>query len=194
MSTAIGMFLDVNIENTNRGFALPGTTGSPGQLARGEQALTTLLPLIRQFGNLPKTLLKMTGQALKREAQRILTDSQEHFVPIDTGQLHDSAKVFPPTYSGKSIEVTFGYDGVANERGSMYTIPVHEIPAPPGASIGGRSASHPRGEWRYLLTPFLNAMDGLVGRVVSDVKGNLEGRADFIGPSEVQGPQAPDPE
>lgn len=169
MSTPVGIFLDVNIENTNRGFMLAGTTGKPSQRASGTQALATLLPMIGAFRGLGKAVLATTADALAREARRILFDSTENYVPIDTGQLHDAAHVMPPVVTGDSVSVTFGYDGVANERGSMYTIPVHEIPAPPGASIGGRSARHPRGEWRYLLTPFLKAMDGMARRIADDV-------------------------
>lgn len=117
--------------------------------------------VLAALGRLPERTLKATGAALYREAEQIMTDSKEHFVPVDLGVLRDSGFVELPNIDGGRVSVTIGYGGAASE----YAAIVHE----------DLSANHPNGgEAKYLERPLLSAAQGLAGRVADEVKAALE--------------------
>jgi hypothetical protein len=76
-------------------------------------------------------------------AERIMTDSKDNYVPVDTGALMRSGTVLEPKMtSAGGVSVTFGY-------GEEYARIVHDRPP----SIG-------QGKVRYLEIPFLAAIPG----------------------------------
>lgn len=93
--------------------------------------------------------------AILRFAEEVIGDSKEHYVPVDTGNLHASG--FVRDESGPSVaQVSLGFGGAATD----YAIPVHENPR--AGKTGGRSpsgrpykhfANTGTGEWKYLETP-----------------------------------------
>ena len=60
------------------------------------------------------------------------------------GTLRQSAKLAKPATALK-LEATLGY-------GTDYALYVHEIPPPPMKSVGGRSATHEIGQYKFLET------------------------------------------
>jgi len=122
---------------------------------------TGLDNLLAALGRLPDRTLQVTGGALYREAERIMADSKEHFVPVDLGILRDSGFVeLPAIEAGKNVRVTLGFGGAASE----YAAIVHE----------DLSANHPNGgEAKYLEKPLLAASQGLAARVAEDVRDAL---------------------
>lgn len=122
--------------------------------------LAEAMARIKSYPGLTKSVAKMAMQQL---AWQCINDAQANYVPIDTGRLVKSGFVRLGTLGrGKDdfgVELGFGGPNVINRdhptRSPYYAVPVHEIPAPPAKSISGYSAVHPRGQWKYLQTPFL---------------------------------------
>lgn len=84
------------------------------------------------------------GAALYQVATTVLADSQDNYVPVDTGQLRQSATALAPEYgTGNSDEVSvvFGYD-------TQYAEIVHDRPP----TIG-------QGKVKYLEIPFAQIME-----------------------------------
>lgn len=120
--------------------------------------LDNVLAAMRQ---LPDRVLNATAGALYREAEQIMTESKEHYVPVDLGVLRDSGTVeLPKIDPGRGVTVALGYGGAAQD----YAAIVHE----------DLSLNHPNGgEAKYLERPLLKAAEGLVGRVAAEVRGEL---------------------
>lgn len=93
------------------------------------------------------------GMGLYIIAERIRTDSQNNYVPVDTGALKRSATVLEPEFtSAGGVSVTFGY-------GEEYAKVVHDRPP----TIG-------QGKTKYLEKPFLKAIpnaERLLTQIVS---------------------------
>jgi hypothetical protein len=82
-------------------------------------------------------------QALNAEAEVTLTEAKK-LTPVKTGRLRRSARVRHATPFEMRALLTYG---------TKYALAVHEIPAPPDKSEGGRSATHkPPTQWKYLET------------------------------------------
>jgi hypothetical protein len=60
--------------------------------------------------------------ATYEEAEAIMADSKENYVPIDLGTLKNSGYVEPPQIEGDTIVVRMGYGGAAK----AYALAVHE--------------------------------------------------------------------
>lgn len=120
------------------------------------------------------------GAALFVEAEDIMGESKENFVPVDFGTLRSSGHVQPPVVDGTVVEVAMGYGGAA----AKYAAAVHENPragktggrAPVGKAIQVNSRgtySPPRkyqhwakvGGWKYLERPINDARTGFIDRV-----------------------------
>jgi len=93
---------------------------------------------------------------LRYEAMKLMTESMLE-VPVDTGTLKSSNFVTDPEQTGDVWRVRLGYR-------AHYALAVHEIPAPPLKSDGGRSASHVVGKWKYLEDPMKRAATGFAKR------------------------------
>jgi hypothetical protein len=95
--------------------------------------------ILRLLG-LHSDLQRRLASALYMEAERLMTESKEVYVPVDTGTLRTSGHVEPIKYTGKtSVEVSLGYGGPA----AFYALEVHE----------NLNAHHVVGMAKYLETP-----------------------------------------
>jgi len=109
--------------------------------------LGTLVAQLRQAG---LKVLPEAGRIVRKEADAILTLAQSHYVPVDTGALHDSGEARGPVYPGgryAQAEVSFGPSAAerrarGGHSGSEYAVPVHEI-----------DMAHQVGSWKYLEIP-----------------------------------------
>lgn len=104
------------------------------------------------------------ARGLYREAQDILTVSQEQYVPVDTGALRNSGFVQEPV----GMSVTLGY-------GAPYALVTHENPRAgktAGVSPSGAHYKHWArvGEWKYLETPWKAATAGMADRLAGDLE------------------------
>jgi hypothetical protein len=98
----------------------------------------------------------LAAQALNEEAEEIMTRAKS-ITPVDTGRLRRSGRVQHATPQHLIARMTFG---------TKYALAVHEIPAPPDKSSGGRSAHHdPPTSWKYLEIPLNHRAKTFAGRV-----------------------------
>ena len=94
--------------------------------------------------------------ALKTEAEKIMADSKQNYVPVDSDTLRTSGHVKNPKISAKGISIKLGYGGAA----SKYALIVHENPR--AGKTGGVSPSGKKyktwskvGGWKYLEKPVM---------------------------------------
>lgn len=128
-------------------------------------SFTGLENVLAALGRLPERTLTATGGALYREAEGIMADSKEHYVPVDLGVLRDSGFVeLPKIDRGRGVSVAIGYGGAAAD----YAAVQHE----------DLTLNHPNGgEAKFLEKPLLLAAEGLAERVAAEVKDALGGTA-----------------
>lgn len=72
------------------------------------------------------TLQEAAAHALYQEAETIMADSKEHYVPADLSTLKNSGFVRLPVVEGSTVSVEMGYGGAA----SKYAVYVHEGTGP----------------------------------------------------------------
>lgn len=95
--------------------------------------------LRRLMNSLPRS----AAIALNELADETMMRSME-LTPVRYGDLRRRAKVSKrATQTQLKAELTYA---------SEYAVYVHEIPAPPAKSSGGRSARHRVGQWKFLET------------------------------------------
>lgn len=99
------------------------------------------------------------GDAIYAEAELIMTDSKDNYVPVDIGTLKASGYVNEPEEVGHKVSVELGYGGEADD----YAWVQHER----------LDFHHEVGEAKYLETPFNEAVNGLEGRLAERVKRRL---------------------
>ena len=109
--------------------------------------------------------------AIYREAERIMTDSKQNYVPVapDGGTLKASGVVVPPEHKGHTITVVMGYGGAA----AAYALAGHEhlsAHSPPSwvaaEASGGGVHWHLSGHGpKYLEKPFNEARKGMDARL-----------------------------
>ena len=80
----------------------------------------------RALGWLSPESIRAAGTAMYREAERIMADSKQNYVPVDLGTLKTSGFVRRPTVTTRGAEVEFGYGGAAKG----YALYVHEGTGP----------------------------------------------------------------
>jgi hypothetical protein len=100
--------------------------------------------------------LPVAARALFEEAEAIMADSKEHFVPVDVAALKTSGHVQLPTKDADGVSVTMGYGGAAKD----YAIVQHER----------MDFQHTVGGPKYLERPLLKAARGLPGRLASRIR------------------------
>lgn len=92
--------------------------------------MSLTLPALPKFraalAKLGPQMYQIAGRALYREAERIMADSKQNYVPVDMGILRSSGFVKPPVVTGSSAVVEMGYGGAA----SSYALYVHEGTGP----------------------------------------------------------------
>lgn len=113
-----------------------------------------------------KMMPKEVAAALRREAEIIMTDSKDNFVPVDQGVLRASGYVRTPSARAGNIQVAMGYGGAAK----AYALAVHEHPSkhsPP--SWKGKTVNFkPSGRGpKYLERPLKNAAGDLANRLAA---------------------------
>lgn len=132
---------------------------SAGGVSLEMNGLDEVLRKIAATGDLLPTNL---GAALYRSCQAVMTDSEDNYVPVDTGVLKSSGYVQEPVIDGESISVTLGYGGAA----SAYAAVQHE----------DLSYKHTVGGPKYLELPLMDAQDrireAIGAAVVSSVRGD----------------------
>lgn len=96
------------------------------------------------------------GAALYQEAECIMGDSKEFYVPVDIGALRASGHVQPPETSGDKISVTLGFGGPA----APYALKVHE----------DLQARHTVGGAKYLEKPFMQSVEDLPKRLAQQAQ------------------------
>lgn len=115
--------------------------------------------------------------AIVEEADDILEDSQDNYVPVETEALRDSGQVIvgaPGTLVGQAValkgiahNVVISYGGEGDT--DVYAIPVHEHPSgysPPSWKGGTRIRwSKPGTGPQYLSKPLKKAQRGIYGRL-----------------------------
>lgn len=112
-------------------------------------------------------------QALRIEAELILTRSKRDFVPVDLGPLRASGFVHDVERKGKELSVTLAFGGAA----APYAIAVHEHPSahsPPsweGKAISdiGKWSEDGRGP-KYLERPLMAAVAGMARRIAASLR------------------------
>ena len=112
--------------------------------------------------------------AFYQEAERIMTDSKEHYVPVHDAILKGSGHVQPPQVTGGHLSVTLGYGGAA----SAYALAVHEHlsqhspPSWKAAEAAGRPVTfHPPGRGpKFLELPLLAAERGFSERIAAGIR------------------------
>lgn len=140
-------------------------------ISKGRAATATLYwdgseEVLAMLRRLPDRALMALGNSIRAELVEIKALSQDEYVPVETQQLQKAAYVSGPKMVGRDVvEVVIGYRQVRNPRGSAYTIPVHEIPEPPDKSVGGRSAVHEHGSWKFLEIPVAVRSPGMEDRI-----------------------------
>lgn len=156
------------------------------------EGIDNVIENLARFGAFAR---KQLGAALYRQAEKIMADSKNNYVPVDLGMLKASGYVEFPKDDGKTITVTLGYGGAA----SNYAVYVHEgtgpaVGYPPyrglppvdlleewarrhgmngmGYVIARSIALHGTKPKKFLERPLLDAINGLGHRIVADL--NLE--------------------
>jgi len=113
-----------------------------------------LAAAFRRMGDQAKPV---AARALFEEAEAIMAESKEHFVPVDLAVLKASGHVQVPEIEGDQVSVTMGYGGAAKD----YAIVQHER----------LDYHHTVGGAKYLERPLLAAARGLAGRLAGRMKG-----------------------
>lgn len=111
-----------------------------------------------------QTIRERLAAALYAEAQAIMRDSKDRFVPVDEGVLRASGGVDLPQFKGREISVRLYFGGAA----SAYAAAVHEHPSvySPPSWRGKAVQFHPEGRGpKYLWTPMKLRMRGMAGRI-----------------------------
>jgi hypothetical protein len=89
--------------------------------------------------------------ALYQEAEEIMTDAKENYVPVDLGTLRGSGFI-----KVKGDTFIIGFGGPA----ASYAVYVHE----------NLQAHHPVGQAKYLEVPFRKKQQGMVLRLIKKLK------------------------
>ena len=104
--------------------------------------------------------------ALKRWAEKVKTDSVEHYVPTDKGTLKNSART---TLTPRRLQVNISFGGQAKD----YAIVVHEHPSAFSPGSWKNGVHFTTGGPKYLERPLLAAVSTAARDIAKDM--NLEG-------------------
>lgn len=123
---------------------------------------------------MPAKVVTATRAALLDEAEALLNDSKENYVPVDLGILRSSGHVASPVVLGSLVYVDLGYGGAA----APYALAVHENPRAghtKGVSPSGRPYKHwaATGQWKYLEKPFNVHVVGMRERIQFGIDAHL---------------------
>lgn len=124
---------------------------------------------VKKLNEIAKDLRKDTAKAIRYEVEKIGTNADRNYVPVDLGTLRASKTIEGPTIDGDNIEVVIGYGGAA----SAYAAAVHENPSEhdPPSWEGVNVEFKPRGRGRkYLERPLNEAIPGMSDRIAERIK------------------------
>lgn len=113
-------------------------------------------------------LKRAKKQALKVEAELIMTRSKKEFVPVDLGTLRASGMVGNPVEVGDNLTVTLSYGGAA----AAYATAIHEHPSsatPPSWEGKELTFTKPNTGHKYLERPLNEAQNGLLERIAKRI-------------------------
>lgn len=111
-----------------------------------------------------RAYIKACAQALRVEAELIMTDSKQHYVPVDLGTLRSSGHVLPVHIErGQEVSVELVYGGAA----APYALIQHEV----------EEFNHVVGEWKYLEKPLRKAVAGMQQRLAERVARLMKGES-----------------
>jgi hypothetical protein len=114
--------------------------------------------LLANLERLARGAGKAVAGPTKQEAEDILKDSQENFVPYKDGDLKKSGYVGEPEERGGVVSVAIGYT-------AKHAVVQHE----------NLDFKHPGGKSaKYLEIPFNNAERGMAERLAPDVSEGIE--------------------
>jgi hypothetical protein len=129
----------------------------------GSITLKGAAELIAKFERLGGEMDDIAASALYQEAEKIMTDSKENYVPVRDNVLRSSGYVDDPEINADGISIEMGYGGAAAD----YAVIQHEnLDFKHG---GGKSA-------KYLEKPLMEAERGLTQRVGLKMRRELETR------------------
>ena len=109
----------------------------------------------RKMKRITDTFSDAVKAELTIEAELIMTDAKQNYVPVDLGPLRSSGHVLEPERRGKDVSVDLVFGGPS----APYALRQHEdlsLQHP-----GGRSA-------KYLETPFNQAIPGMADRIAKE--------------------------
>lgn len=141
-------------------------------MARLKMRIKGLGALRAQMRRKPAQALQGMRRGLFQEAEGIMTQSKQAFVPVDTGTLRASGFVELPMVTPNGVQVALGFGGPAgsgnqngqtNSKAVGYAVPVHE----------NCQAFHAVGSCKYLEIPLKRAQRGMAKRLRADVDAEL---------------------
>lgn len=116
--------------------------------------METVRANLKQYG---ERAMALGGQALYQEAEIVMTDAKENYVPVDQGILRASGFVNPPQADGDEVSVTMGFGGAASD----YAIVQHER----------MDFKHTTGGPKFLERPVMSVARTLAQRIAARIKG-----------------------
>ncbi len=107
------------------------------------------------FKQISGAIVEDCAAALYLQAEQIMTDSKQNYVPVVTGALKGSGTVLKPVVVGNIITVVLGYGGAADK----YAVIVHEYPA-----------SYGQHKNKYLQKPLNKAAKSLPTQLAKSIR------------------------
>ena len=107
--------------------------------------------LVRKFQKFPDIIMQEIKSEMFKQAEGIMSDSKNNYVPVKEGILKSSGHVKLPEVQGSRITVEMGYGGAAEK----YALIVHE----------DLNAIHKVGQAKYLEIPFKKATSSFMARL-----------------------------
>lgn len=115
--------------------------------------------LQRKLQRLGAGAIHMLGRALYEEAEGMMGDSKQHYVPVDTGVLRSTGHVLLPDIRHNQVTVDMGFGGPA----APYAITQHE-----------ENYHHTVGERKYLETPVYRRVPSAPRRMAANILADLK--------------------
>jgi len=122
-------------------------------------------------------MLDAAADAMRAEAEAVMLDSKQNYVPVDKGGggLQGTGHVEPAQISGGNVSVRLAYGG----PGTPYAEAIHEHlseHSPPSwkkAEASGSGVHFRHGGPKFLTLPLLAAMRGMADRIAARLRSRL---------------------
>ena len=109
----------------------------------------------RMFRALGPKAVQATARGMYRGGEEIMTESKQHYVPVDHGTLKGSGTVGMPQMKGTNVTVELGYGGDASD----YAAVQHE----------NLKYRHKVGQAKYLEIPAVRKAPAIAGLVTDEL-------------------------